>query len=226
MSQPEDRWASLAEELGLAEPAVPPPAPPPAPPPTKFKPTVSVTAPAGISEEKETRAAPEPSVASTPAPGEFPPPVPASETTAESPSADQMDRTRRRRRRRGRRPETSESGVAGAEPETGAAVSEPEPISTEAGEAVEAIEEVSAGRRPAESEEQRRGRRRRRRRDERGAERGPERVSAAAPEIADEEQASGTPVEEEDNEPVDDLSDLDVPPWNELIAGLYRPPDR
>jgi hypothetical protein len=32
--------------------------------------------------------------------------------------------------------------------------------------------------------------------------------------------------DEEEDEEFEDLSDLNVPSWAELVAGLYRPPDR
>lgn len=67
---------------------------------------------------------------------------------------------------------------------------------------------------------ERRGRRRGRPRDH-------EPVAESDQPEADEPDATAhTEAEEDDTEEVDTLSDWNVPSWNELIASLYRPPDR
>ena len=68
-----------------------------------------------------------------------------------------------------------------------------------------------------------RGRRGRGRRPERRAEPEPERFAEPEDEEVTDMEPAVTAVEEEDDGPEDNLADLNVPAWGDLIASLYRP---
>jgi hypothetical protein len=224
MSQPEDRWASLAEELGL-------PPEPGARPVAGEAPAARATAPPAVHAPPSDKEAVPEVVAGEAAPRE---PETVGDAVPsggpEESSEGGRSRSRRRRRKRGRKAENEEpavpTGSAGDEltfTQARATVSEvdiavaavTEPRQPEAELGVQATsEEADEGR-------ERRGRRRRR------GERSPD-ASESHTLVEDSEpneHGAGTVVEE-DNEEVDDLADLNLPSWNELIAGLYRPPDR
>jgi hypothetical protein len=223
MIEPEDRqsWDALAEELGL--------------PP---EPAKGHAAPQKIARAEEGAAVPPPDVA-PPEPRaaiaemreqvELPagPSALAGETRASAPEETAAEERRGRGRRRGRRGGRTASAESAAEPT-------PE-VATEEAPAAEAPAECAA---TVESEERPRRRRRRRRKgSEREAEPRPVAEEVVAEEFAEEleppeealEEApeeiepEAEEVAEEEEEEFDDLSNLNVPSWAELIASLYRP---
>lgn len=229
MSEREDRWASLADELGLPpEPsdkpvsAPPPPvakapvAPPPAPPPIEEKyiePPAPPEVPTPLASEPPWEAPVDlPSITS------LDPPTldPMLEVTAdretmyEDPQATaDTDRSRGRGGRRGQR------GRRGRNERT-------EQPRAEAGD-VRPPTVPSAG---PPAEEGRDDRRRRGRGGRRPPERPPEpeheELLEPEEETAELEPAF-VPAEEVDDGPEDNLDDLNVPSWSDLIASLYRP---
>ncbi len=240
-----DHWHELAEMLGLPPETEQPAAPRPAKPAGEPAPAVSparseahrvtlpppqevgpidedLTFPKGPPTRVETaeavRAAPrEPEPAFRPGRDVHPEPEePAAEPFAPQPArafgeiAEEGTSPPRRRGRRGARPREDARPGFDRVPESDRRDEEAGPNESEAaGEGPEAERGGQAGRR------RRRGRGRGRRLDV------PETVPADLPEEPAEEPARQP--EAEEPEPVDTLSDWDVPSWNELIASLYRP---
>lgn len=201
MTEPQDRknWESLWDDLGLpTEPPVAPTAntPPPTPIESPDAPPPPVEVP-GPSRGRRPRSQPSAAPAeAAPEPGMFQG-SDLPETESTTPGDDARPRRRRRRRRRGERSDGSAPS-----------------------EAVEAAG-LEAESITADAPQNARGHRRR------------DHVPTA--EIEDEltddrEEADEGPfrpaaAESEDDEPLE-FSDWTVPSWNDLIASLYRPPDR
>jgi ribonuclease E len=215
MIEPEDndRWRSLAEELGL--------------PPTSEDAPSPADAVVRSEQPRSARAEPDPVKAeeyaeSTPAEQERPARGrrrrgrsadraeskaetaggEASLPTSEAPGEE--ERHRRRRRRRGSKSSTSsELETTGEE-------------TTEESSASVEEKETDSGERP----------RRRRRRRVKKAELEGETVDVVESEEDREEVVEEEPIrveEEDDDEEAEDFSTWNVPSWAEIIAGLYRP---
>ncbi len=242
MIEPEERnpWDALADELGLPPTAEAAPAPPaeaaeepaaevapPGPPPTEGSPVRGRRrrGPAPIAEREQP-----PAVVEVEAPVEaviewvevsaMEVPTPEGEETLAEAAAGEAGeeappkgRSRRRRRGRGR------SGGKAAPEGTEAPAGEPE--ARAAAEAVEAPPAGRAGGRNRTPPARGRGRSRGRDKPER-TEEGPSPATegtARQDEEPGEERLQPVAGEEE----LDDLSNLDLPTWGELIGSLYRP---
>jgi ribonuclease E len=237
MIDPEDRkrWQAMAAELGLPpEEEETPPASVPvdtAEPEAKEPRTeVHEPEPAPVHEETPSRGrrrrspplAPEPRAegpGESPVEAAAPGPVESGPALAEAPAAEATDASEQRpsrRRRRGRRGSKKDEGET--EP---ASVEAALATGAEAENPTEPVAEVPDEETPEEPA-RRRGRRRGR---SRKGERESEPAQASETEEAEEEVVSEEParVEEEEDDEMDDLSNWNVPSWQELIASLYRP---
>jgi hypothetical protein len=247
MIDPEDRkrWQAMAAELGLPpdeeEPSAPVQA---APEPEVEEPRTEFHEPEPIPEgppnrgrrrrghspvvetraEEPVKAAPEvPAAKEASIEPSIPEPAEPSTAVKEAPEAKEPapeDQRPARRRRRGRRGSKQEAETE-TEPTSGDAALV---TGTEDESPAEAATEAPEGE-SSEEPTPRRGRRRgRTRKGERESE--PTVTEEAAETVEEEEEVvSEEPprVEEDDDEEVDDLSNWNVPSWQELIASLYRP---
>jgi hypothetical protein len=217
MIEPDEsqNWDSLLEDLGLTSPE------PTSQPPrqeTPRAPARSVDKPAPAPESRQARQESAPSPEPAPAAFGTEEAVPTS-SGEEAPRDDGKEARGRRGRRGGRSAERGPVAEAvPTQPEKAVAQPSAAEGSAKTPAAVEGGE--------AESAEERRGRRRRRRR--RPDEREPAPRSAAKVRDPDEDEVE--PSEEpvvaaggDDDDDEDDLSNWSVPPWNDLIASLYRP---
>jgi ribonuclease E len=210
-------WDAMLDDLGLSGESSAPvePVSPAEPEPTTAA-AVEAEPSVGRSRRKRVAAADE-------AATEAPPPNEAPERRG--PSAKEPTRGRRRRTKKVVEEEATEMVVEVS----------PEVVEAEAAESTDhllaplPVEEGSAEAVPAETDEESEPRRRRRRRRRKGADEETltneeeEKEGAADDEVVSVEPAQA--LEEEDEE-FEDLTDLNVPTWGELVAGLYRPSDR
>jgi hypothetical protein len=229
------RWSMIAEDLGLASEPEPVAATPPpvVEEPAKPAPVAAVEAKTppveaeaepprsrkrrgAVEEPPEEPAAPEAPVEAAvpdtaPIVEEAVEVPPAEVAPSESP-AEQRKRGRRRGRRgRGRRGEPAEAAPTEAADEESAAAESvkavPTDVTSEGGEPTVAMEMPKV--------KERRGRGRKSKRATKGGEETPKETTIA-------ETIVPEPKDEDDGE-AEDVSGWEVPSWNELIAGLYRP---
>jgi ribonuclease E len=216
MSHPEEHgfWDDIAEDLGL----------PPAAAPAKPK----------LDEESPDRGRPAPQ---RPTHQEPRTETPELEVSSPEPSEDRGEAEEgpprgRRRRRRGRGSRESEAEPRHGDAEATDEGAEPGPVAESPAADAASLEDDAEG--PSGAPSHRR-RRRRRRKSANG--RAAERVGTApveelpAPAGESEEQAGDTDevaeiepaTEGDDDVEIEDLTNLNVPSWAEIVASLYRP---
>lgn len=223
------RWREIAAQLGLdADPAPePPPARPrkeeapairqePTPPakPALEPPSPRIAEPILISHRQEPAADETPSfgegiVVSQEAPGDD-----AGNEPEDAP------RSGRRRRRRGRR--SSREKAEATPPDVEAVREEPAAIEESVVEPLEPVESEALAEEPTPERSRRRGRGRSRRgKEERQP--SPARAAPVEAELEEEPEELVRRTGDEEEDEGEDMSSLNVPSWQELIASLYRP---
>ncbi len=233
-------WESLLNDLGLEQPATtepPQPLPQPSPEAEQQSQAVIEEAPAPVSEEptagrgRRRRSTP----------------VEEVEPNTTEPTEEPVKEVRGRRRRRGKAveeetPAVVETAEQTTLPEASPVSETPPPLPVEVlvetavaeSETAEPATVADVSTEDGEDTEPERRRRRRRRRGRKPAveaeavaeEDDDSEEAAAEEEVVSEEVEEATEQEEEDDEEFEDLTDLAVPSWAELVASLYRPPDR
>lgn len=227
MHDPEYRrsWDSLLDDLGVPGPVKPETPAPAAPAPTPGAPEAAAPVPEEPAAPRGRRRRSQPTSEATSVPGE-----------AGAEPADNGGRGRRRRRGKATEEETAATESAAiSEPvsvdpeESGEAAVPPLPVEaaeTEAGEGPVRSEGGESGTEPRRRRRRRRGRKQPDAEVAASVEEPDEEEDVAADEVVSEEPAEPAQEEEEDDEEFEDLTDLAVPSWGELVASLYRPPDR